>query len=114
MAFPEGASALTHMLVVSDIERSERWYTEVLGARLEGKYGGTSVVLSAPPAMPIMRAPMAGALAQDGIKPQRSSTRWRPAPVSSGPAATRPATPTAAPAGGAARTTATSWVGAML
>jgi catechol 2,3-dioxygenase-like lactoylglutathione lyase family enzyme len=45
MSFPEGASALTHMLVVSDIETSQRWYTEVLGAELIGAYGGTSVVL---------------------------------------------------------------------
>jgi len=31
--------------VVADLERSTRWYTEVLGARLEGTYGGTSTVL---------------------------------------------------------------------
>ena len=41
-----GATALTHMLVVSDIEASKRWYLDVLGADLYGEYGGTSVVLS--------------------------------------------------------------------
>lgn len=41
-----GASALTHMLVVDDVEASKRWYTEVLGAELYGEYGGTSVVVS--------------------------------------------------------------------
>ena len=40
------ASALTHMLVVSDVERSRAWYTEVLDAELYGEYGGTSVVLN--------------------------------------------------------------------
>jgi catechol 2,3-dioxygenase-like lactoylglutathione lyase family enzyme len=45
MSFPEGATALTHMLVVSDIETSQHWYTKVLGAELIGAYGGTSVVL---------------------------------------------------------------------
>ena len=39
------ASALTHMLVVTDVERSRDWYTKVLDARLFGEYGGTSVVL---------------------------------------------------------------------
>ncbi|MCO4772606.1 MAG: VOC family protein [Deltaproteobacteria bacterium] len=42
--FPAGASALTHLLVVSDFERSVAWYRDVLGARLEGSYGGTSAV----------------------------------------------------------------------
>ncbi len=39
------ASALTHMLVVADVERSRDWYLEVLDAELYGEYGGTSVVL---------------------------------------------------------------------
>lgn len=39
------ASALTHMLVVADVERSRDWYTSVLDARSVGEYGGTSVVL---------------------------------------------------------------------
>jgi hypothetical protein len=38
-------SELTHLLVVSDMERSRAFYTEVLGADLEREYGGTSVVL---------------------------------------------------------------------
>ena len=33
------------MIVVSDIERSKRWYMDVLGCSLFGEYGGTSVVL---------------------------------------------------------------------
>lgn len=39
------ASALTHMLVVADVERSRDWYARVLDARVAGEYGGTSVVL---------------------------------------------------------------------
>jgi len=45
MSFPAGASALTHLLVITDLEVSTRWYTEVLGASLYGTYGGTSTVL---------------------------------------------------------------------
>lgn len=40
-----GASALTTILVVSDIERSKLFYTEVLEAELYREYSGTSVVL---------------------------------------------------------------------
>ncbi|MDX1621959.1 MAG: VOC family protein [Nitriliruptorales bacterium] len=39
------ASALTHMLVVSDPRASRDWYVEVLDASVYGEYGGTSVVL---------------------------------------------------------------------
>lgn len=39
------ASALTHMLVVSDIDVSRDWYVNVLEADVYGEYGGTSVVL---------------------------------------------------------------------
>lgn len=39
------ASALTHMLVVADVERSRDWYVRVLDASVYGEYGGTSVVL---------------------------------------------------------------------
>ena len=44
--FPADGMELTHILVVSDIERSRRWYLDVLGAALYREYGGTSVVLS--------------------------------------------------------------------
>ncbi len=40
------ASALTHMLVVTDVERSRDWYRDVLDAQVVGEYGGTSVVLN--------------------------------------------------------------------
>ena len=39
-------SALTTILVVSDIERSRNFYTKVLGANVYREYGGNSVVLS--------------------------------------------------------------------
>jgi len=45
MPFPDGATALTHMLVVADLELSTAWYTDVLGASLFGTYGGTSTVV---------------------------------------------------------------------
>ncbi|RZO54791.1 MAG: VOC family protein [Sandaracinaceae bacterium] len=45
MSLADRASALTHMIVVSDLERSKRWYLDVLGCSLYGEYGGTSVVL---------------------------------------------------------------------
>lgn len=45
MPFADRASAITHMIVVSDIERSKQWYLDVLGCSLYGEYGGTSVVL---------------------------------------------------------------------
>jgi lactoylglutathione lyase len=44
--FPAPGTELTHLLVVSDIDRSTRWYTDVLGAEVYRAYGGTSVVLS--------------------------------------------------------------------
>ena len=44
-AFPTEGMALTHILVVSDIERARAWYVDVLGAELYREYGGTSVVL---------------------------------------------------------------------
>lgn len=46
MTFPTGEMPLTHILVVSDIDRSRRWYTDVLGAELHREYGGDSTVLS--------------------------------------------------------------------
>lgn len=39
------ASAMTHMLVVSDVHASRDWYAGVLEAEVFGEYGGTSVVL---------------------------------------------------------------------
>ena len=36
---------LTRLLVVDDLERSKAWYRDVLGAEIEGEYGGTSCVL---------------------------------------------------------------------
>ena len=45
MALTDAASAITHMVVVTDLERSKRWYMDVLGCSLFGEYGGTSVVL---------------------------------------------------------------------
>ena len=42
--FPTPDMALTHILVVSDFERSKEWYRDVLGASLYREYGGTSAV----------------------------------------------------------------------
>ncbi|HEX6129841.1 MAG TPA: VOC family protein [Candidatus Limnocylindria bacterium] len=44
--FPTPDMALTHILVVTDVERSRHWYGEVLGAELYREYGGTSAVFS--------------------------------------------------------------------
>jgi len=46
MSFPTQDMALTHILVVSEIERSKNFYLAVLGAELYREYGGTSCVLS--------------------------------------------------------------------
>ena len=43
--FPSEGMALTHILVVSDIERARTFYRDVLGATIFREYGGTSVVL---------------------------------------------------------------------
>jgi catechol 2,3-dioxygenase-like lactoylglutathione lyase family enzyme len=42
--FPEPDMALTHILVVSDIDQSVAWYRDVLGADLDREYAGTSAV----------------------------------------------------------------------
>lgn len=42
--FPSDGVELTQLLVVSDIERSKRFYRDVLGAELYREYGGTSCV----------------------------------------------------------------------
>jgi catechol 2,3-dioxygenase-like lactoylglutathione lyase family enzyme len=38
--FPPADLAVTSILVVSDLDRSKRWYLDVLGASLYGEYGG--------------------------------------------------------------------------
>jgi catechol 2,3-dioxygenase-like lactoylglutathione lyase family enzyme len=43
--FPTPDTALTHILVVTDPQRSKAWYTDVLGASIYREYG-SSVVLS--------------------------------------------------------------------
>lgn len=42
--FPAPGMPLTHLLVVSDLDESLRWYRDVLGASLYREYGGTSAV----------------------------------------------------------------------
>lgn len=44
-SFPVEGVELTLLLVVSDVERSRRFYTDVLGAALFREYGGNSAVL---------------------------------------------------------------------
>ncbi len=44
-AFPTDGVELTQLLVVSEIERSKRFYRDVLGASVYREYGGTSCVL---------------------------------------------------------------------
>ena len=43
--WPQEGMALTHILVVADVERSRSFYRDVLGAEVLREYGGTSVVL---------------------------------------------------------------------
>jgi catechol 2,3-dioxygenase-like lactoylglutathione lyase family enzyme len=43
--FPSEDMELTRLLVVREVERSRRWYEEVLGATEIREYGGTSCVL---------------------------------------------------------------------
>ena len=43
--FPADGMALTHLLVVEDLERARSFYVDVLGADLYREYGGTSAVL---------------------------------------------------------------------
>ena len=42
--FPTADVELTHILVVSDLDRSRDWYRDVLGAELFREYGGSSAV----------------------------------------------------------------------
>lgn len=44
--FPTEGVALTHLLVVSDLNRSRHFYQDVLGATVYREYSGTSCVLS--------------------------------------------------------------------
>lgn len=44
--FPTVDMALTHILVVSNLERARQFYNEVLGASVYREYGGTSCVLN--------------------------------------------------------------------
>ena len=44
-SFPSDDMELTHILVVTDIERSRSFYRDVLGATVYREYGGTSCVL---------------------------------------------------------------------
>lgn len=44
--FPGDGVELTHILVVSDPERSVSFYRDVLGADLQREYGGSSAVFS--------------------------------------------------------------------
>ena len=43
--FPTADMALTHILVVADVRRAARWYSDVLGAEPFREYG-TSAVFS--------------------------------------------------------------------
>jgi len=42
---PAPGMTLTRLLVISDLERARAWYENVLGAEVQGEYGGTSCVL---------------------------------------------------------------------
>jgi catechol 2,3-dioxygenase-like lactoylglutathione lyase family enzyme len=44
-SFPEDGMELTHILVVSDVDRARTFYRDILGATVYREYGGTSVVL---------------------------------------------------------------------
>jgi catechol 2,3-dioxygenase-like lactoylglutathione lyase family enzyme len=45
MPFPTDGVELTHILVVSDLDRARVFYRDVLGASIYREYGGTSCVL---------------------------------------------------------------------
>jgi catechol 2,3-dioxygenase-like lactoylglutathione lyase family enzyme len=44
--FPSEGVEMTQLLVVSDLDRSRSFYSDVLGATIYREYGGTSCVLS--------------------------------------------------------------------
>lgn len=43
--FPLDSMVMTHILVVSDMEKSKHFYRDILGAKIYREYGGTSLVL---------------------------------------------------------------------
>lgn len=43
--FPSKGMELTHILVITDLERARSFYADVLGATVYREYGGTSCVL---------------------------------------------------------------------
>jgi catechol 2,3-dioxygenase-like lactoylglutathione lyase family enzyme len=45
MSFPTDGVELTHILVISDLDRARVFYRDVLGATVYREYGGTSCVL---------------------------------------------------------------------
>jgi catechol 2,3-dioxygenase-like lactoylglutathione lyase family enzyme len=44
--FPTNGMEMTHILVVSDLDRARTFYRDVLGAEVYREYGGTSAVLN--------------------------------------------------------------------
>ncbi len=44
--FPTEGMELTHILVVSDLEKSKAFYSNILGAEIFREYGGTSCVFT--------------------------------------------------------------------
>lgn len=45
-SFPTKDMELTHILVISDLERSKKFYIDILGSELYREYGGTSCVIN--------------------------------------------------------------------
>jgi catechol 2,3-dioxygenase-like lactoylglutathione lyase family enzyme len=45
VSFPTDGVELTHLLVISDLDRARAFYRDVLGASVYREYGGTSCVL---------------------------------------------------------------------
>jgi len=45
VSFPTEGVELTHLLVISDLDRARAFYRDVLGASVYREYGGTSCVL---------------------------------------------------------------------
>lgn len=44
VTFPDSEAEATSILVVSDLDRSVRWWRDVVGAELQREYGGSSAV----------------------------------------------------------------------